>query len=135
MTPAEAIERLLDGADLLHISGVAYLISPVSNDMLDGLAVFGTDTEDDEPEPDFNRHALDRRDAVEQKILATPATSMRGVAVKIRLVTHCTESADLTPFYATPAREIDYEKECIVLECEAKAAISALLDAERLAGV
>ncbi len=79
--------------------------------------------------------ALDRRDAVEKKILETPATSMLGVAVKIRLVTHCTDTTDLTPFYATPAREIDYEKECIVLECEAVAAISALRDAERLAGV
>ena len=79
--------------------------------------------------------ALDRREAVEKKILETPATSMRGVAVKIRLVTHCAEGTDLTPFYATPAREIDYEKECIVLECEAVAAISALRDAERLAGV
>ena len=78
--------------------------------------------------------ALDRRETVEQKILKTPATSMRGVAVKIRLVTHCTDSTDLTRFHATPAREIDYEKECIVLECEVKAAISALIDAERLAG-
>ena len=78
--------------------------------------------------------ALDRRDAVEKKILETPATSMRGVAVKIRLVTHCTDSTDLARFHATPAREIDYEKECIVLECEVKAAISALIDAERLAG-
>ena len=40
-----------------------------------------------------------------------------------------------TKLYATPAREIDYEKECIVLECEMKAAVSALIDAERLAGV
>ena len=78
--------------------------------------------------------ALDRRDAVEKKILKTPATSMRGVAVKIRLVTHCTDMTDLTKLYATPAREIDYEKECIVLECETKAAVSALRDAERLAG-
>ncbi len=81
--------------------------------------------------------ALDRRDAVEKKILETPATSMRGVAVKIRLITHSTagESADLTPLYATPAREIDYEKECIVVEGDTQVAISALLDAERLAGV
>lgn len=79
--------------------------------------------------------ALDRREAVEKKILETPATSMRGVAVKIRLVTHCTDMTDLTKLYATPAREIDYEKECLVLDCEAVAAISALLDAEQLAGV
>ncbi len=79
--------------------------------------------------------ALDRREAVEKKILETPATSMRGVAVKIRLVTHCIEGIDLTPLYATPAREIDYEKECIVLERDTKAAVSALIDAERLAGV
>ena len=78
--------------------------------------------------------ALDRRDAVEKKILETLATSMRGVAIKIRLVTHCAESGNLTRFHATPAREIDYEKECISLEYDTKAAVSALLDAERLAG-
>ena len=50
MTAAEAVGHLLDQADLLHIGGLAYLISPVSNDMLDGLAVFGTDA-DAEPEP------------------------------------------------------------------------------------
>ena len=50
MTAQEAVERLLNTADLLHIGGLAYLISPVSNDMLDGLAMFGADA-DAEPEP------------------------------------------------------------------------------------
>ncbi len=78
--------------------------------------------------------ALTQREAVERKILKTPATSMRGVAVQIRLATHRSDHADLTTLYATPAREIDYEKECIVLDGNIEATISALRDAERLAG-
>ena len=50
MTAQEAVERLLDQADLIHIGGMPYLISLVSNDMLDGLAAFGADA-DAEPEP------------------------------------------------------------------------------------
>jgi hypothetical protein len=79
--------------------------------------------------------ALDRRDAVEQQIMETPATSMRGMAVKLRLATHRNEIGDLDPLYATPAREIDYEEVCGVFGWDAKHIISALRDAERLAGV
>ena len=51
MTAQEAVGRLLDGADLLMVGGAAYLLAPVDDDVLDALAVVGTDTEDAEPEP------------------------------------------------------------------------------------
>ena len=44
MTAQEAVERLLDGADLLMVCGNAYLLAPVSDEVLDALAVVGTDT-------------------------------------------------------------------------------------------
>ena len=50
MTPAEAVERLLDNADLLLVGGAAYLLAPVSEAVLDALAVVGADTEDAERE-------------------------------------------------------------------------------------
>ncbi len=50
MTPAEAIERLLDNADLLHVGGAAYLLAPVSDTVLDALATVGARAEDMEPE-------------------------------------------------------------------------------------
>ena len=50
MTPAEAVERLLDNADLLLVGGAAYLLAPVSEAVLDALAAVGADTEDAEPE-------------------------------------------------------------------------------------
>ena len=51
MTANEAVGRLLDQADLLVVGGAAYLLAPVSGDVLDALAVIGADTEDMEPEP------------------------------------------------------------------------------------
>ena len=51
MTAQEAVGRLLDNADLLMVGGAAYLLTPVSADVLDALATVGTDTEDLEPEP------------------------------------------------------------------------------------
>ena len=50
MTAQEAVERLLDYADLLHVDGTAYLLAPVSDAVLDALATVGADTEDMEPE-------------------------------------------------------------------------------------
>ena len=50
MTAGEAVERLLDQADLLMVGGVAYLLAPVSPSVLDALATVGADTEDMEPE-------------------------------------------------------------------------------------
>ena len=50
MTAQEAVERLLDGADLLHVGGAAYLLAPVSDAVLDALATVGAGTEDMEPE-------------------------------------------------------------------------------------
>ena len=50
MTAQEAVGRLLDGADLLMVGGLPYLLAPVSDDVLDALATVGAGTEDMEPE-------------------------------------------------------------------------------------
>ena len=50
MTADEAVGRLLDNADLLMVSGAAYLLAPVSDAVLDALAAVGAGTEDAEPE-------------------------------------------------------------------------------------
>ena len=80
--------------------------------------------------------ALDRRDVVADKILEAPATSMKGVAIKIRLASHYTfDVADLASLYNTPSRDIDYyELEGGRIGAMADYLISALRDAERLAG-
>ncbi len=51
MTADEAVGRLLDNADLVLVGGAAYLLAPVSDDVLDALATVGADTEDAELEP------------------------------------------------------------------------------------
>ena len=50
MTAREAVERLVDQADLLMVGGTAYLLAPVDEDVLDALATVGAGTEDAEPE-------------------------------------------------------------------------------------
>ena len=50
MTAQEAVGRLLDHADLLHVGGAVWMLAPVSDAMIDALAVVGADTEDMEPE-------------------------------------------------------------------------------------
>lgn len=50
MTAREAVERLLDYADLLLVGGGAYLLAPVSDAVLDALATVGAGDEDMEPE-------------------------------------------------------------------------------------
>ena len=50
MTAQEAVARLLDTADLLMVGGAAFLLAPVSDDVLDALATVGADTEDLEHE-------------------------------------------------------------------------------------
>ncbi len=50
MTAQEAVERLLDHADLLMVGRAAYLLAPVSAAVLDALATVGAGTEDMEPE-------------------------------------------------------------------------------------
>ncbi len=50
MTADEAVGRLLDHADLIHVGGATFLLAPVSNAVLDALATVGADTEDLEPE-------------------------------------------------------------------------------------
>ncbi len=51
MTADEAVGRLLDHADLLHVGGAVWMLAPVSNAVLDALAAVGAGTEDMEPEP------------------------------------------------------------------------------------
>ncbi len=50
MTAQEAVERLLDNADLLLVGGAAYLLAPESPSVIDALAAVGADTEDMDPE-------------------------------------------------------------------------------------
>ena len=78
-----------------------------------------------------------RTDALEDKIMKTPATTMRGVAIKIRIVSHYIfDSGDFDKRYATPARDIDYvEGAGGKLGADESYVVSALRDAERLAGV
>ncbi len=50
MTADEAVGRLLDQADLLHVGGAVWMLAPVSDAVLDALATVGVDTEDMELE-------------------------------------------------------------------------------------
>ena len=50
MTAQEAVTRLLDGADLLHVVGEVWMLAPVTDAMLDALATVGAGTEGLEPE-------------------------------------------------------------------------------------
>ena len=80
--------------------------------------------------------ALIRRDAVEDKIMGTPATSIKGVAVKVRLASHYAfDIVNLAPLYDTPSRDIDYGGEHGAGGVLNDYLVSALRDAERLAGV
>ena len=80
--------------------------------------------------------ALQRRDVVEDKIMGTPATSIKGVAVKIRLASHYAfDIVSLAPLYDTPSRDIDYSGEHGAGGVLNDYLVSALRDAERLAGV
>ncbi len=68
--------------------------------------------------------------------METPATSIKGVAVKVRLASHYAfEVAYLPPLYATPSRDIDYGGEHGAGGVLNDYLVSALRDAERLAGV
>ncbi len=94
------------------------------------------------PEPTDNETdrlwnaALDRRDVVQDRIMETLATSMRGVAIKIRIATHyILEGGDIHRRHATPSRDIDYEEADPGLGASGLYVVSALRDAERLAGV
>ena len=90
-------------------------------------------------DPEINarwENALDRLDAVENQIMETPATSMQGVAIKIRIASHhILEAGDVAKRYATPSRDIDYVEADGGLGAGGLYAVSALRDAERLAGV
>ena len=50
MTAQEAVDRLVDNADLLHVGGAVWMLAPVSPAMVDALAAVGADTEDMELE-------------------------------------------------------------------------------------
>ncbi len=80
--------------------------------------------------------ALIRRDAVEDKIMGTPAMSMQGVAIKVRLASHYAfDIVELAPLHDTPSRGIDYGGEHGAGGVLNDYLVSALRDAERLAGV
>ncbi len=48
MTAQEAVARLLDNADLLHVGGAVWMLAPVTDAMIHALAGVGADTEDAE---------------------------------------------------------------------------------------
>jgi hypothetical protein len=102
----------------------------------EAMAHRAADPEAKDPVDKLWNDAVDRRDAVEDKIMGTPATSIKGVAVKVRLASHYAfDVVELARLYDTPARDIDY----VELEGGAGGAlndhlVSALRDAERLAG-
>ena len=81
--------------------------------------------------------ALERLRALEDRIIETPATSIGGVALKLRIASHyeC-DGFDLADFHAVPAREINYDEAFGGrVRWETSPVISALLDVERMAGV
>ena len=51
MTAQEAVARLLDQADLLHVGGAVWMLAPVSDAMIDALAGIDAGNADLEPEP------------------------------------------------------------------------------------
>ncbi len=51
MTAQEAVARLVDNADLLHVGGAVWMLAPVTSPMIDALATVGARAEDMEPEP------------------------------------------------------------------------------------
>jgi hypothetical protein len=89
-------------------------------------------------DPEIDRlwnEAIDRRYAVEDQIMDIPATSMRSVAIKIRIASHyAIDTGDLEKRYATPARDINYVEANGGPLGGLGGLISALCDAERLAG-
>ena len=50
MTAQEAVERLLDHADLLMVGGAVWMLAPVTDAVLDALATVGARAEDREPD-------------------------------------------------------------------------------------
>ena len=50
MTAQEAVGRLLDQADLLHVGSAVWMLAPISDAMIDALATVGARAEDMEPE-------------------------------------------------------------------------------------
>ena len=50
MTAQEAVGRLLDGADLLHVGGAVWVLAPVTDAMIDALAGIDAHNADLEPE-------------------------------------------------------------------------------------
>ncbi len=73
---------------------------------------------------------------VGDKIMSTPATSIKGVAVKVRLASHYAfDIVELARLHDTPSRDIDYSGEQGAGGILNEYLVSALRDAERLAGV
>ena len=50
MTAQEAVGRLLEHADLLHVGGAVWMLAPMTDAMIDALATVGARAEDMEPE-------------------------------------------------------------------------------------
>ena len=88
----------------------------------------------------------DRQSAIERQIIDTPATSVGGVAVKLRLLAYIEfPMKGLPDLHRTPAKDTDFEgtieawRADVVpdkgLDWQDELLIGSLRDAERLAGV
>ena len=130
-------------ADLVRLTGATESDSVVTlfakwgtiQDEATAIIDAGPEPTDEETERLWNA-ALDRRDVVGDKIMETPATSIKGVAVKVRLASHYAfDVAELAPLHNTPSRDIDYGVEGGAGGALNDHLVSALRDAERLAGV
>ena len=83
----------------------------------------------------------DRQSAIERKIIDTPATSVGGVAVKLRLLAYMEfPYKGLPDLHRTPAKDTDFKgiieawRETSGLFWDDELLIGTLRDAERLAG-
>ncbi len=110
----------------------------------DEIIAFGKAHPDsDDPDVEKQRDKLiERLCAVEDQIIETAATSVGGIAVKLRLLAYMKFAmAGLPELYATPAKDTDFEgfilgwREEKGLFVDETLLIDSLRDAERLAGV
>ena len=110
----------------------------------DEIIAFGKAHPDfDDPDVEKRRDKLGhRQSAVEDQIIETAATSVGGIAVKLRLLAYMKfPYKGLPELYATPAKDTDFEgfilgwREEKGLFVDETLLIDSLRDAERLAGV
>lgn len=108
----------------------------------EALALHKTDPEAVDPHIEKKRDELyDRQSAIERQIIDTPATSVGGIAVKLRLLAYIEfPMKGLPDLHRTPAKDTDFKgmieawRDDSGLDWQDDLLIGALRDAERLAG-